>query len=131
MYDAIKVFSKTFAEFDFGGGAAEVLQFRLPPGYTGRLLNIGVSITEAFVDDNNDAAVLCGTAADPDYYGKMVIPDGSADLDFYDKSDDTDAILVAEPITADSLVRVTFTNGTDSGTVAGKGLPQLDFEIWK
>jgi len=131
MYDDVKVFSKTLNEFDFGGGAAEVLQVRLPPGYTGRLLNIGVSVTETFADDTTSADVQCGTTADPDAYGKLVIPDGTADLDFFDSSDDTDAIILAEPIPADSLVKITLTNGTDSGTVAGKGHPQLDFEIWK
>jgi len=131
MYDDVKVFSKTLNEFDFGGGAAEVLQFRLPPGYTGRLLNIGVSVTETFADDTTSADIQCGTTSDPDAYGKLVIPDGTADLDFFDISDDTDAVILAEPIPTDSLIKVTLTNGTDSGTAAGKGHPQLDFEIWK
>jgi hypothetical protein len=131
MYDDVKVFSKTLQEFDFGGGAAEILQFRLPPGYTGRLLNIGVSVTEVFAVDATSAGIQCGTTADPDAYGKLTIPDAVADLDFYDKSDDTDAIILAEPIPADSLIRITLTNGTDGTAVTGKGHPQLDFEIWK
>ena len=131
MYDEKKVFSKTLGEFDFGGGAAEVFQFRLPPGYSGRLINIGVSATEVFAVNTASATVEVGTTADPDAYGKLIVPDAVADLDFYDTSDDTDAIILAEPIPADELVKVTLTNGTDDSSVTGKGIPQLDFEIWE
>jgi len=129
MYDDIKLLSKTYLH-DFGA-ASEVSQFRLPPGYKGRLLNVGVSITETFVGTTTDADVQVGTTADPDAYAKLVIPETTAaDLDFWDVSDDTDAIILAEPLPADTLIKVTFTAPT-GGTPAGIGWVQLDFEIWK
>ena len=54
--------------------------------------------------------------------------DGAADNDCFDETDDTDAIIADIP--ADQLVRVTLTNGTDSGTVAGIGIPYVVIRLY-
>lgn len=127
-YDNSQIIDHTvYGNFDFGGGAAEVLSFRGPPGKKGKLLNIGVSVVEAFANDATVASVAVGTAADADAYGLLNIADGVADLDYYDKSDDTDAVIAAN-IPADQLVQVTLTNGTDGTAVTGQGIPHVVIE---
>lgn len=115
-------------EMDFGDGAtADVLSFRGPAGKQGRLIKVGCMVTETFADDVTVAKVKVGTAADDDAFALLNIADGAADLDSYDETDDTDAII-SEDIPADTLVRITCTAGTDSGTAAGKGQPYVTIE---
>ena len=128
-YDDINRMCVSLPEFDFGGGAAETFSFRLPTGYRARLVKIGVAITEVFATDTTEGSVEVGTAADADAYAKLSIADEAADNDFYDETDDSDAIIDAD-IAADTLIRITLTNGTDSGTVSGKGIPMLYFEVY-
>ena len=129
-YDNKQMLCMVWPEFDFGGGAAEVLSFRMPTGYTGKILKIGVSITETFANDSTEANFQVGTAADNDAYAKLNIADGAADEDFYDETDDTNAILAAD-IPADTLIEINLTNGTDGSAVAGKGYPTLWLQIYK
>ncbi len=127
-YDEYKTAVVTLPSFDFGGGAAEVFSLRLPTGWDARLVKIGVAITETFAVDTGEANFQLGTAADPNLYAQLNIPDAAADLDFYDETDDTNAII-SEDITHDTLLRVTLTNGTDGTAVAGQGIPVLWFEL--
>lgn len=127
-YDSYNTMTICLPEFDFGGGAAETMSFRVPAAMTAELIKIGVMVTETFADDTTTASVQLGTAADADAYAKLAIPDGTADNDCFDETDDTDAIISAN-IAASALVRVTLTNGTDSGTVAGKGVPFFVFRM--
>ena len=51
---------------------------------------------------------------------KLNIPDGTAATDTFNVQDDTDAIII-QALPADTQIEVTVTEGTDSGTAAGKG----------
>jgi len=130
MYDQIKIFSKTFGELDFAAAAA-TYKFRLPPGYTGRLLNVGLSVTTTFACDTTAGQVKVGTGADDDAYAILNIDDDTQAGTYFDKADDTDVIISAEPIPADTDIMISKNQVADSGTAAGKGYLQLDFEIWK
>jgi hypothetical protein len=127
-YDDYQIMTVTLPLFDFGGGAAETMSFRIPDEYDAELIKIGVMITEVFATDLTTGSVQLGTAADADAYAKLVIPDGTADNDCYDETDDTDAIISAN-ISANSLVRVTLTNGTDGTAVTGQGIPLFVFRM--
>jgi len=81
-----------------------------------------------FAVDTGEANVQLGTAADANVYAQLNIPDAAADLDFYDETDDTNAIISAD-IAHDTLLRVTLTNGTDGTAVTGQGIPFLWFEL--
>jgi len=118
---------------DFGdgsGGAVDAMSFRLPTGYRGRLVKIGVAVTETFACDTTAACVKLGTSSDDDAYAKLNIADGTADLDFFDETDDTDAII-DEDIPADTLLKLTTAVGVDAATEAGMGHPMLVFEIYQ
>jgi hypothetical protein len=130
MYDDRKIFCMNLPEFDFGGGAAETLNFRLPSGYQGKLIDMGVMTSEVFAVDSTSASVALGTSSDPDAYAILTIPDATADNDCFDTTDDTDAIISAD-VAAAALIRVTLTNGTDGSSVTGKGYPFFVFEIFK
>jgi len=130
MYDDRKIFTVTLAEFDFGNNADETVNFRLPPGYQGKLIQIGVMVTETFACDSTVASVGLGTSSDADAYALLNIADGAADNDFYDQTDDTDAII-SEDIAAGALLRATLTQSTDGSSDAGKGYPVFTFEIFK
>ena len=129
-YDKVKLVEISLPLFDFGGGAAETYSFRLPTGMSAKLVKIGVGVTEVFATDTTLGSVEIGTAADADAYAKLEIPDTSADNDFIDETDDTDAII-SKDIDADTLIKVTLTNGTDSGSVTGQGIPKLSFEMYE
>lgn len=129
-----KFMRMTLPLFDFGGGAAETFSFRLPvqddgSPSVGQLVGIGVMVTEVFATDTTTGSVAVGTAADADAYGILNVPDGAADNDCIDKTDDTDAIVSAS-IAASTLVRVTLTNGTDASAVTGQGIPYIDIYYW-
>lgn len=124
-----QIFSMVFPEYDFGVDRDTTLNFRLPEGYNAELLNIGLSVTEAFACTTTAANLLLGTASDPNYYAQLEIADGAATTDFQDKSDDADAILV-KYIAKDTLLRLTLTQSTDDSEAdAGKGLPMLFFRL--
>lgn len=135
MYDNDSIIVYTFDSLDFGDATGdEIRTFRLPPGYQGELVGVGVSITEAFVNASGDTTVEVGTIADPDAYGLLNVATAAADADFYDQTDDTDAVMTyagatqETQIAADSLVALKTVGGAAS---AGKGIPILTFRIWK
>lgn len=125
----------TLPNHDFGAtaGAYEVA-FRLPNDEHGRpmqgqIVKVGVMVTEVFACDTTNATVEVGTAADPDAFAKLVIADGAAAKDCFDETDDTDAII-AKNIPAETLVKVTLTEGTDGTGVTGQGIPFIDILCW-
>lgn len=123
-----------FPAFDFGGDADEVISFRLPPrdngdAMQGQLVNVAVMVTETFACATTAASISIGTAADADAYALLTIADETADLDFFDKSDDTDAIISAD-IAAGTLIQMTLTQSTDDSADAGIGYPVLYFYAW-
>ena len=128
-YDRVSPLQVTLPSFDFGGGAAETMSWRCPTEYNARIIKIGVMVTEDFAGDTTRASFELGTASDSDAYAKLVIPDGTADNDCFDETDDDDAIISAD-IAAGALVRITLTNGTDSSAVAGQGVPFFVVELW-
>lgn len=120
--------------FDFGGAAVETMSFRLPNdehgnAMQGRVVGVGVMVTEVFAADTTPGTVELGTAADADAYAKLSIPDGTADNDCFDVTDDTDAIIT-EAIASGTLLKVTLTNGTDASAVTGQGIPYFDIYCW-
>lgn len=129
-YDKTRLSVISLPLFDFGGGAAETYSLRLPTGYRGRIKKVGVAVTEVFATDSSNGSLEIGTAADADAFAKLVIPDGAADNDFIDETDDADAIIDAD-IPADTLIRITLTNGTDASAVTGQGIPVLEVELYK
>lgn len=127
-YDQIKHLTVTLPEWDFGGSVDEILSFRLPTGWSARLIKIGVAVTEAFATTSTLAMVQLGTAASNTAYAKLQIADAATDEDFQDETDDTDAII--EPaIAANTLLEVNLFHGKEDAAQAGKGLPMFFFEI--
>lgn len=137
MYDNDKIVTYTWENLDFGEATGdEIRTFRFPPGYQGDLIQIGASITETFANTAGTTAstVEIGTIADPDAYGLLTIAIGAADKDFYDQTDDTDAIIShtgttqEAQIAADSIIALKTVGGSAS---AGKAIPVASFRIWK
>ena len=137
MYDENKFMTITLPEWDFGDGAtADAIAVRLPPGYSGDLVQIGVAVTETFACDTTAALLEVGSTDGGGEYGALTIPDATADKDFFDQTDDTDAILAitasqTAQISAGSLVYISGTVGADATAAAGKGIPVLTFRVWK
>lgn len=119
-----------YGNYDFGADADEIVAFRGPPGFRGKLLNVGVGVTEEFACASTTAKVQVGTADDPDAYAQLEIADETADADFFDVSDDTDCILDAD-IPADTLVQVKMIQATDNSADAGQGVPHVTIEWYK
>lgn len=121
-YDNKQLQTIVLPSWDYGdGNTVDTVSFRGPTGKKGRLKKVGIMVQETFADDQTAAKFEVGTAADPDAYALLSIADAAADVDCFDETDDTDAII-AEDIPADTLVQLKGTAGTDSGTAAGKGL---------
>lgn len=131
MYDDIRCITVCLAEYDYGDGATvDVTSFEFPPGFAGRLIDIGIAATETFACDSTPACIKVGTGADDDAYGKLNIADGTADTDYFNAANDTDAIISAE-IPAGTQIEITPAVGVDSGTEAGKGYGYITFEIYR
>ena len=130
MYDDRKMYCVNLGNHDFGADADETVNFRLPPGYQGKLIDIGVMTTEAFACDQTVASVALGTSSNADAYALLNIADATADNDCFDTTDDTDAIISAD-IAAGALLRVTLTQATDAQGDTGQGHPFFVFEIFK
>lgn len=133
-YGNKKLVRMVMDEFDFGADANEVYSFRLPydehgNAQKGRLVNIGVMVTETFSCNSTVASVELGESGDTDAYAKLEIADGTADEDCYDVTDDTDAIL-DEDIPSGTLLEVNLTQSTDGSGDAGKGMPFFDIYVW-
>lgn len=131
MYDKRQLFTVNLPEYDYGDGATvNVTSIEFPPGYQGRLIDIGIQVTETFACDGTPASISVGIAGDVDEYGKLNIADGTADTDYFNSANDTDAII-SEAIPAGTQIEITPAVGVDSGTEAGKGLGVIVFEVWK
>ena len=113
-----------FAEMDFGASSGTTVHtIAGPAGMKGRLIDIAVGVSEVFETVTTVAHVQVGTSADADAYGKLNIPQASADNTVVNKLDDTDAIIEPD-IPAGTAVHVTLTEGTGA-SLTGKGYPTI------
>lgn len=113
-----------FAEMDFGASAgATIHKIAGPAGMKGRLVEVGVVISEATVFATNLGKVEVGDSSDADEYAALNIATATANHAVFNTKDDTDAIIDAT-IPADTAVLVTLTEGTGAG-LAGKGFPYV------
>jgi hypothetical protein len=135
MYDQDKFMTIVLPEWDFGDGASvDAMAFRLPPGFVGNVVSIGVAVTETFACDNTAALLEVGSTDGGGEYAALAIADAAADKDFFDQTDDTDAILThtgEAQIAEGSLFYVSGTVGIDAGTEAGKGLGTIVIRMWR
>jgi hypothetical protein len=123
-YDKPLAVAYNFPNMDFGASSgATVHTIAGPAGMKGRLLDIAVGVTEVFETVTTLAHVQVGTSADADAYGKLNIPQASADNTVVNSTDDPDAILVAD-IPAETAVHVTLTEGTGA-SLTGQGYPTV------
>jgi len=110
---------------DFGATAGVTThQIGGPAGMKGKLLEVGVNTTEAFLDDTAEASVQVGIIGDHDEYAKLNIADATAINVNFNSGTDTDAILEAD-IDAGVCIQVTLTEGTDGSGVTGQGQPYV------
>lgn len=113
-----------FPNMDFGAAAGTTVhKIAGPTGKVGRLIEVGVVITEATVFATTLGFVEVGTSADADAYAKLQIANGTANHAVFNTADDTDAII-ARNITADTAILVTLTEGTGAG-LTGQGYPYV------
>ena len=105
---------------DMGNGTPVDWSFKGPVGKKGMLKDIGIHVTEVFACDQVVASLGIGTTSDPDAYGLLNIPDGTAATNVFNIQDDTDCII-SEALPADTQIEVKVTAGTDAGTASGKG----------
>ena len=110
---------------DLGAGVGTAWSFKGPKGKKGRIIDVGMHITETFTATTLAGMVLVGTAADPNYYAQLEMG-LAADTDFWNVDDDPDAILI-EALPADTQVEVTHSAPT-GGTPAGIGWPVVVVE---
>jgi hypothetical protein len=136
-YSDDQIVNVCLGNWDFGdGNTVDIQSWRLPPGFKGEVIAVGVSITETVNALTTAPTVKVGTAANDDAYALLTIPNGTADKDFFDQTDDTDAIIAAASgqdaqIPAGTLVQFTGTQAATSGTAAGKGNVIVTFRLWK
>ena len=134
-YDNPDTCCYNFAVMDFGAAAGNTVhRIGGPAGKKGKLREVGVAVSEAFVTVTTLAQVQVGTAADNDAYGLLNIPTGSAVNTVVNSTDDTDAIIkdtsgtaVPNPtvdIPAETCVLVTLVEGTGGG-LTGQGNPYV------
>lgn len=118
FYDNGIVVTYSFGEHDFGAGG-DALAIKPPTGYTrGRILDVGVMVTETFTNTTTPGYVRIGTATDADAYAELNMG-VAADTNYYNTLDDTDAIIEADIPSATQLeVALVAPTG---GTPAGKG----------
>ena len=113
-----------FPEMDFGAAAGNTTHYIAGPnGMQGRVLEVGVTTTEATVFATTLGMVEVGTAADLDAYALLNIATATATKTIFNSKDDTDAIISAD-IPADTTTAVTLIEGTGTG-LAGKGYPYV------
>lgn len=95
MYDSPHVVTYVLPAVDFGAGNS-AHAIKAPNGYSnGRLLDVGVAVTETFNQVTTPGYVRIGTATDADAYAELNMAAAAA-TDFYNTQDDTDAILEAD-----------------------------------
>lgn len=116
-YDNPITITYSLGEHDFGAGG-DALAIKGPTGKSGRLVDIGVMVTETFTATTTAGFVRLGTAADPDAYAELNMAT-AADTDYWNIQDDTDAII-DKFLPADTQVEVALVAPT-GGVPAGKG----------
>lgn len=116
-YDKGEMITYNLGLHDFGAGG-DALAIKGPVGKTGRLVDIGVAVTETFNQVTTPGYVRLGTGADPDAYAELNMA-AAADTDYYNTQDDTDAIIT-ETLPADTQIEVALVAPT-GGTPAGIG----------
>lgn len=116
-----------FPLMDFGATAGVTTHtLKGPDGYKGIIRDIGVEITEAFLDDTAEANVLVGLSGDTNAYAQCNITDGASVTTTFNVTNDTNAVLADIP--ADTQVLVTLTEGTDGSGVTGQGYPFVEID---
>lgn len=116
-YNNPYVVTYSFGEHDFGAGG-DALAIKAPNGFTGgRIIDVGVAVTETFTADTTPAYVRIGTSTDADAYVELNMGT-AADTDYYNTQDDTDALIDAD--VTDTQLEVAFVAPT-GGSPAGKG----------
>lgn len=114
-----------FPNMDFGASSgATTHSIAGPAGKKGRIVEVGVAVTEATVFATTLGHVQVGTSADLDAYAKLNIPTASADNTVVNTADDTDAVLDADIPSTDVCIHVTLTEGTGA-SLAGQGYPYV------
>ena len=100
---------------DFGA-AGDALAIKAPKGFEhGRIMDVGVAVTETFTATTTPAYVRLGTATDADAYVELNMGT-AADTDYFNTQDDTDAIIDADvDSTQIEVALVAPTGGTPAG----------------
>jgi len=102
---------------DFGAGG-DALAIKAPNGYeNGRIMDIGVAVTETFTATTLPGYIRIGTTGDADAYAELNMGT-AADTDYYNTADDTDAIIDADVTNTQLEVALVAPTG---GTPAGIG----------
>jgi hypothetical protein len=127
-YDNPSTVTFSFGAHDFGAGDG-AKSFKLPKGYRGRLIDVGITnITEAFTNTTTAGFVRVGTDADADKYAQLNA--GTTGIgDTVNTVDDTDAIIDPD-LPADTQIEVALVAPT-GGTPAGIGEAYVVVEIFK
>ncbi len=113
-----------FPNMDFGASAGTTIhKIAGPAGKVGKVVEVGVVITEATVFATTLGFVEVGSSSDADAYAKLQIATAAANHAVFNTADDTDAIIAAD-IAADVGVLVTLTEGTGT-SLAGQGYPYV------
>lgn len=116
-YDNAQIITYSLGLHDFGAGSDD-LAIKGPTGKKGRIVDIGVMVTETFTATTTPGYVRLGTAADADAYAELGMG-VAADTNYWNILDDTDAIIAAD-VPADTQIEVALVAPT-GGTPAGIG----------
>jgi len=103
------------SDVDFGAGDT-AHAIKAPAGYTeGRIIDVGVAVSEVFNQVTTPGYVRLGTAADADAYAELNMAAAAA-TNFYNTQDDTDAIINAQvSSTQIEVACIAPTGGTETG----------------
>ena len=114
-YDNPDVVTYVIPSVDFGAGGGS-FAVKAPNGYeNGRILDVGVMVTETFTTDTTPGYVRIGTTGDADAYAELNMGTAAA-TDFYNTQNDTDAIIEADVTNTQlEVVCVAPTGGTPAG----------------
>lgn len=116
MYDNPEVITYVLPAVDFGAGTTNHA-IKGPNGKSrGRLLDVGVAVTETFNQVTTQAFVRIGTSGDADAYAELQMAAAAA-TDFFNTQDDTNAIINADIPDATQLevACIAPTGGTPAG----------------
>ena len=110
------VITYTLSAVDFGAGTTNHA-IKAPEGFEkGRIIDVGVAVSELFTNVTTAAFVRIGTGADPDAYVELDMGVAAA-TDYYNTQDDTDAIIdaVIPSATQVEVACIAPTGGTPAG----------------